>query len=640
MPGFPRVKPHIFVSGLYVDVVGRFGLTVAFTKTKVMTAGADDTGGDRMAADPARQAEVGPWLRLEHVADFSLLGSVVQDDAGYAKEVGARLKTAGAAYARLKPTCFSSHHLSRRRKFRVFEVFVLTKLLFCAELWRMPPEQWRRLEKFYNRCLRTLAGRTLWTMARDHVSDADIRTALGARPLPELVDRACLRWYGHVVRMPVTRLPQQLLYGRITAWPLDTSRAAGPHRYSHRCLQALRHFGIDSTVAAHAAQDATRWRGRINRGEGWARRLAEVREGRLGRHGHAEGADAPAPDCWPRPSDFQHVRLRRCPQDLACEHCGHRTPYHAWMAMHKERCHKSSSGRDHGGGGDAGRETEVATKRSGPDPAPEGQSQAAGSRGRGAESQTHAAGRKDGGAYRRDTPRSGSSPVPGRQSREAEPHGTEAGPQAHPVSSRKADPVGARAPTPPLAAKRRRGDAAGARTPTPPPLAPKRRRGDASSGPDPEQKPTKGQSLTAGSHETGAGSQTHAAGRKTGGAPTTSLDTPRSGPGPAPERQSREASPPGPEAGPQTHPDGAEAPTPSTTPTGAEAPTPVPRAAKRRRGAAPAARERRDEEQAAPDSGPQPAPEHPTKSVPPAGDPAASRSGGPPPPPKPRGGIG
>eukprot|EP00660_Eupelagonema_oceanica_P008660 gene8660-6848_t len=49
----------------YVDVVGRFGLTIAFSKTKTMVAGVDDTGGDRLAADPARQSDVGPWLRLE-----------------------------------------------------------------------------------------------------------------------------------------------------------------------------------------------------------------------------------------------------------------------------------------------------------------------------------------------------------------------------------------------------------------------------------------------------------------------------------------------------------------------------------------------------------------------------------------------
>ena len=414
--------------------------------------------------------ETGPWLRIEHVADFGLLGSVLQEDNGYEKEVAARLKAAGAAYGRLRPTCFRSKHLSGRRKFRVFEVYVLTKLVYGAELWRMPPEQMRRLQQFYNRCLRTLAGHTRWTMTRDHVSDAAIRTALGARPLPELVDRACLRWYGHVVRMSVTRLPQQMLYGKMPAWPIDTSRAAGHkvwHRYTHRCLQALRHFGMDSTVAAHAAQDAPRWRGRINRREGWARRMAEVREGRLGRHGHAGGADAPAPACWPRPSDFTHIKLRRCPQDQVCEHCGHRTPYHAWIAMHKERCLRASKGGDRGGGGDAGREDDDETKRSGPSPAPEGQSQPAGSPERRAGSPTHTAGRKPSGDYR-------------------------------------SEPTGARAPTPP-----------------PPP--PKRRRGDTRSGPG--HGPAGQSQMEAGSREPGAGSQTLAAGRKTGGASVTTPST-------------------------------------------------------------------------------------------------------------------
>ena len=305
----------------YVDVIGRFGLTVSYTKTEVMTAGVDDTGGDRLAADPAKQHETGPWLRMEHVASFPMLGSGVQEDGGYEREVTARLKAAGAAYGRLKPTCFSCRHLSGRRKYKVFSVFVLTRLLYGAELWRLPPDDMHRLRLFHDRCLRTLAGLNRWTMYRRHVSDSDIRTMLGARPLQELVDRACLHWFGHVMRMSATQIPLQLISAQMPEWPIDTSQTPERHftwyRYSHRCLQALRHFGISSNVAADAAQDAARWRARI-RAKGWATRTAEFREGRAGRYGHASSSrDSAPPDMWPRPADLRHRAYRRFAQNLA-----------------------------------------------------------------------------------------------------------------------------------------------------------------------------------------------------------------------------------------------------------------------------------------------------------------------------------
>eukprot|EP00661_Eupelagonemidae_sp_cell13_P019349 gene19349-biopygen23482 len=314
----------------YVDVVGRFGLTIAYTKTKVLTAGADDTGGDRLAADPGKQDAEGPWLRLEHVPHFNLLGSVVQEDAGYDREVGARMKAAGAAWARMLPTCFHCRQLSRRLEFKIFAAFVLTRLLYAAELWRMTAVQLNRMQSFYNRCLRVMAGYNLWTMTESHVTDADIRRMLGARPLRELVDRACLRWFGHVARMSATRLPPQLLCGDFLCWPLPAGEEANRQwgnncwwRHSHRVLQALRHFGIPSSGVLSRAQDAASWRRRIH-GDGWT--LARA------------SANCPRPE-----RDTSLSRMLRSARNLVCVECGYETPFPAWLASHASRYHPAAA---------------------------------------------------------------------------------------------------------------------------------------------------------------------------------------------------------------------------------------------------------------------------------------------------------
>eukprot|EP00661_Eupelagonemidae_sp_cell13_P013945 gene13945-biopygen11109 len=240
------------------------------------------------------------------------------------------MKAAGAAWARMLPTCFHCRQLSRRLEFKIFAAFVLTRLLYAAELWRMTAVQLNRMQSFYNRCLRVMAGYNLWTMTESHVTDADIRRMLGARPLRELVDRACLRWFGHVARMSATRLPPQLLCGDFLCWPLPAGEEANRQwgnncwwRHSHRVLQALRHFGIPSSGVLSRAQDAASWRRRIH-GDGWT--LARA------------SANCPRPE-----RDTSLSRMLRSARNLVCVECGYETPFPAWLASHASRYHPAAA---------------------------------------------------------------------------------------------------------------------------------------------------------------------------------------------------------------------------------------------------------------------------------------------------------
>eukprot|EP00666_Eupelagonemidae_sp_cell4sb_P000427 gene427-4293_t len=150
----------------YVDVVGKFGLTVAFAKTKAMVAGQDDSGGMLLAINEAHQDQFAPWQCIERVSSFNLLGSHVQSDGGYEAEVAHRLRSAGGASTKL---------MDPQRKFAIFRTFVLSRLLYGAEVWSMPPTQVRRLRKFYNACLRSMVGLNRWTQHQRHITDERIR---------------------------------------------------------------------------------------------------------------------------------------------------------------------------------------------------------------------------------------------------------------------------------------------------------------------------------------------------------------------------------------------------------------------------------------------------------------------------------
>ncbi len=182
----------------------------------------------------------------------------------------------GEAWGRPRPTCFSGYLLTPARKFRIVTTFVLSRLLHGAELWRASVRELRPMKKFYNRCVRAMAGHNMWSLALKHVHDADLRRRMGAPHFQQLLDRAALRWAGHCARLGSGRLPVQLLMGEVPAWG-HRSQHGDLYRHRRRIQAALRRCGIDDTLFFDAA-DADRWRARLRRG--W-RRQRGARVGRV-----------------------------------------------------------------------------------------------------------------------------------------------------------------------------------------------------------------------------------------------------------------------------------------------------------------------------------------------------------------------
>ena len=56
----------------------------------------------------------------------------------------------------------------------------------------------------------------------EHVSEDDIRRRSGQRSIIERIKERRGRWYGHVLRMPETKLPKQTIL-----WNLEGSRRRG-----------------------------------------------------------------------------------------------------------------------------------------------------------------------------------------------------------------------------------------------------------------------------------------------------------------------------------------------------------------------------------------------------------------------------
>ena len=82
--------------------------------------------------------------------------------------------------------------------------------------------------------------------------------------LEEMILRRQLRWAGHVVRMPVDRLPRQVMYGE-----LETGRrSAGGQRkrFKDNLKRSLKQFNLDPNSFERDASDRTEWKNLVSTG--------------------------------------------------------------------------------------------------------------------------------------------------------------------------------------------------------------------------------------------------------------------------------------------------------------------------------------------------------------------------------------
>ena len=150
-----------------------------------------------------------PLLTLEdnglELIKFVYLGSCVTAGGGIGDEIFLRISKARMVFAKLK-------HLWRRRDIRLSlkGSTVRSVLLYGCETWPLRVEDIRRLDVFESRCLGSIA-RISW---HRHVDNETVRRkVLGTdcSSLGSIVSRNQLRWLGHVLRMPIERLPFRAL---------------------------------------------------------------------------------------------------------------------------------------------------------------------------------------------------------------------------------------------------------------------------------------------------------------------------------------------------------------------------------------------------------------------------------------------
>jgi len=104
--------------------------------------------------------------------------------------------------------------VSLKNKIAVYRAVALTRVLYGCETWTFYRRSICRLDQFRLRCLRKIAR--VWTW-QDKIPNTYVLSICGIMGIEAFPLKAQLRWVGHVMRMPDSRISKQVFLGQLAA---------------------------------------------------------------------------------------------------------------------------------------------------------------------------------------------------------------------------------------------------------------------------------------------------------------------------------------------------------------------------------------------------------------------------------------
>ncbi|XP_037780222.1 uncharacterized protein LOC119576642 [Penaeus monodon] len=144
--------------------------------------------------------------------------------------------------------------LKKGTKISVYRAVILTTLLYGSESWVTYRHHLRLLERFHQRCLRTILN-IHWS---DYVTNVEVLEQAEIISIEAMLLKSQLCWAGHVSRMEEHRLPKIALYGELSTGQRD--RGAPKKRYKDSLKKSLGACHIDHRQWSTLAADRQAWR--------------------------------------------------------------------------------------------------------------------------------------------------------------------------------------------------------------------------------------------------------------------------------------------------------------------------------------------------------------------------------------------
>lgn len=232
----------------FAKAAQKFGFTISLKKTEVM-----------YQANPLSSSKVQPSITLNNTVlnttdKFCYLGSVLSSNVDISNDVSRRIGAASAAFGKLQTRLWNEPGVKLSTKLAVYRAVVLTTLLYGCESWTTYRHHICSLDRFHMRCLRHIA-RIRW---QDKVTNTEVLERCEMTSVEAMIMKAQLRWAGHLVRMPDSRIPKQVFYSELE----DGQRKQGRPKKRYRdCLKtSLTLADIDVQTWESSTGNRSEWR--------------------------------------------------------------------------------------------------------------------------------------------------------------------------------------------------------------------------------------------------------------------------------------------------------------------------------------------------------------------------------------------
>ncbi|KAG1668804.1 Craniofacial development protein 2 [Nymphon striatum] len=187
------------------EMCTKYGMSINIKKTKVMVVRKkkeQHTQGIKITVD---------GQKLEHVKEYTYLGSVVNENAKCLIEVRKRIGMAKTSFWKCKE--FLRRDLALTLKKRLLDCYVKSVAAYGCEAWTFSKEITARINALQLWCYR----RMLKVKYTDHVTNKKVKERIGAEKIQWAEDlaRRKLKFAGHVMRGRCETLTQLVLEGLV-----------------------------------------------------------------------------------------------------------------------------------------------------------------------------------------------------------------------------------------------------------------------------------------------------------------------------------------------------------------------------------------------------------------------------------------
>ena len=143
--------------------------------------------------------------------NFTYLGTNLSFSGDLTNEIQRRINLVSSAFGRLSKRVFGNQNLTIHTKIVVYNAVVISTILYGYETWVPYRRHIRLLESFHIRRLQLILGLRWW----HKVTHSEVRSRAGITTIESMLLHRQLRWLGHVIRMPHSRLSHCVLYGQL-----------------------------------------------------------------------------------------------------------------------------------------------------------------------------------------------------------------------------------------------------------------------------------------------------------------------------------------------------------------------------------------------------------------------------------------